>query len=129
MNDVNDPIKQLTAIPWYDAGTMRALVVAIVGLIGLIAGLFGVDEALFSAKAAQFADSVSTIITLGGVVWALVARSRQPTPPIKLTQASADQHNVENPTTGETNATSPPTVRPADPHDDDDDRLMRHVGP
>lgn len=100
MNDVDDPVKQLTAIPWYDAATMRALLVAVVGLVGIIAGLFGVDEALFSAKAAKVVDALSTIITLAGVVWAGIARARKPTPPIKLTQASADQHNAQNPPTG-----------------------------
>ena len=102
MNDVNDPVKQLTAIAWYNAGTMRALLVAAAGLIGVIASLFGVDEALFSDKAAKVVDALSTLIAVGGVVWASIARARQPTPPIKLTQASADLHNAENPSTGET---------------------------
>jgi hypothetical protein len=96
-DDKADAIKQLTAIAWYDAATMRALLVAGVGLIGVIAGLFGVDEALFSAKATKIVDALSTFLTLGGVVWAGIARTRQPTPPITLTQASADQHNAENP--------------------------------
>ena len=126
MSDVNDPVKQLTAIPWYDAGTMRALIVAAVGLIGLIAGLFGVDEALFSAKSAKFVDSLSTLITLGGVIWAGIARSRKPTPPIKLTQASADQHNIDN-STGESNA-QPASPVPTSPSADDLD-ILRRAGP
>lgn len=95
--DKADPVKQLTAIPWWDAATMRALLVAAVGLIGVIASLFGVDEALFSAKAAKVVDALSTVITLGGVVWAGYARAQHPTPPITLTRASAEQHNAENP--------------------------------
>lgn len=95
-DDKSDPIKQLTAIPWWDAGTMRALLVAAVGLIGVIAGLFGVDEALFSAKAAKFVDALSTLIAVAGVVWAGYARTRKPTPPVTLTQAGADQHNAVN---------------------------------
>ena len=100
--DKASPVKQLTAIAWYDAGTMRALLLAAVGLIGVIAGLFGIDEALFSAKAAKVVDALSTVLTLGGVVWAGIARARQPTPPITLTQASADEHNSDNPPTGST---------------------------
>lgn len=96
--DKADKVKQLTAIPWWDAGTMRALLVAAVGLIGVIASLFGVDEALFSEKAGKVVDALSTLIAVGGVVWAGIARTRQPTPPVTLTQASADQHNAENPT-------------------------------
>jgi hypothetical protein len=97
-DDKTDPIKQLTAIAWYDAGTMRALLVAAVGLIGVIASLFGVDEALFSAKAAKVVDALSTLIAVGGVVWAGIARARKPTPPITFTQAAADQHNAMSPT-------------------------------
>jgi hypothetical protein len=91
---VNDPIKQLTAIPWYDAATMRALLVAAAGLIGVVAGLFGVDEALFAAKAAKVIEALSTLLAVGGVAWAAIARTRQPTPPIKLSQAKADEHNA-----------------------------------
>lgn len=95
--DKADSVKQLTAIPWWDAGTMRALLLAAVGLIGVIASLFGVDEALFSAKAGKIVDALSTLIAVGGVVWAGIARTRQPTPPVTLTRASAEQHNAENP--------------------------------
>jgi len=95
--DKANQTKQTTVIVWYDAGTMRALVVALVGLVGIIASLFGADEALFSDKAPKIIDALSTILTLGGVIWAGIARSRQPTPPISLTQAGADQHNADNP--------------------------------
>jgi hypothetical protein len=94
---VNDPVKQMTAIAWYDAATMRALLVAGAGLAGVIASLFGVDEALFSEKAAKVVDALSTFIALGGVVWAGIARARKPTPPIKLSQARADEHNANLP--------------------------------
>jgi hypothetical protein len=97
--DKADPIKQLTAIAWYDAATMRALLVAAVGLIGVIASLFGVDETLFSAKAAKVVDALSTLITLSGLVWAGYARARHPTPPITLTRSQAEQHNVTTQTT------------------------------
>lgn len=115
MNDVNDPIKQLRAIAWYDAATMRALLVAAVGLIGIILSLFGVDDALFSAKAAKIVDSLSTLITLGGVVWAGIARTRQPTPPIKVSQASADEHNAASSIPEISNAVTTPAPAPADP--------------
>jgi hypothetical protein len=97
LNDVDNPMKQLTAIPWYDAATMRALLVAAAGLLGVIASLFGVDEALFSATAAKIIDALSTLLAVGGVVWASIARARQPTPPIKLTQARADEANATLP--------------------------------
>lgn len=90
---VDDPVMQLTAIAWYDAATMRALLVAAAGLIGVIAGLFGVDEALFSDKAAKVVDALSTLLTMAGIVWAGIARARHPTPPVKLSQASADEAN------------------------------------
>lgn len=116
MNDKEDPLKQLTGIAWYDAGTMRALLVAAVGLIGIIASLFGVDEALFSAKSAKIVDALSTLITLGGVVWASIARARQPTPPIHISQASADAANSANPNIPEIpNASQAPPAVPASP--------------
>jgi hypothetical protein len=94
-----DPVKQLTAIVWYDAAVMRALLVAAVGLIGVIASLFGVDEALFSEKSEKIVDALSTLITLGGIVWAGIARARKPTPPVTLTRSAADLHNAVNPPT------------------------------
>lgn len=92
---VDDPVKQLTAIAWYDAATMRALLLAAAGLIGVIASLFGVDEALFTEKAAKVVDALSTLLTMAGIVWAGIARARHPTPPIKLSQASADEANTK----------------------------------
>lgn len=94
LNPVDDPVQQTTAIPWYDATTIRALLVAVVGLIGQFASLLGISETVFNEHAGKIVDSISTILILGGVVWAAYSRARQPTPPIKASKADADAHNA-----------------------------------
>lgn len=86
---VDDPVKQLTPIAWYDANTMRALLLASVGLLASIAGLFGINEELFSVKAAHLVDQLANFVTLGGVAWAVYARTRHPTPPVTTSRAAA----------------------------------------
>lgn len=80
----------LQKIPVLDSAVIRALIVAGAGVIGIICSFFGVDEALFaSEKIQRLADGVATLLTLIGVIWAAVARTTQPTPP--LTNAAVEK--------------------------------------
>lgn len=79
------------SIAWYRSNTMRAL------LVGVIA--FGLDKlglpGALSQEAAQQIVEVLLGATQGGaMLWGLYARSRQPTPPLTLTQAMADRKNA-----------------------------------
>lgn len=77
----------LQKIPVLDSQVIRALIVALIGVIGIICSFFGVSESLFdSEKVQRLADGVATLLTLGGVIWAAIARTTQPTPP--LTEAA-----------------------------------------
>lgn len=76
---------------WYKSNTMRAL------LVGLLA--FGLDRAglpgaLSQGAAEQLVEILLGTAQGGAMLWGLYARSRQPTPPLTLTQAAADQKNA-----------------------------------
>jgi hypothetical protein len=72
----------LEKISMLDSQVIRALLLAITGLVGLILSFFGVDEGWFSERATRVVDAVLLIITTGGVLWAGYARRYLPTPPI-----------------------------------------------
>lgn len=96
----------LAKIALLDSSVIRALVVALVGVIGMVCSFFGVSEALFaSEKAEKLADGVATLVTLIGVVWAAWARATKPTPP--LTQMAVDQ-TAEDVTSGKLSTTATP---------------------
>lgn len=79
----------LQKIALLDSQVIRALLVAIMGVLGLVLSWFGVDEKIFSAEATKLIDAVSLLITTGGVVYAAYARAMKPTPP--LTESAAEQ--------------------------------------
>lgn len=73
----------LEKIALLDSQTIRALIVALVGVIGMVCSFFGVSEALFpSEKVEKLADGVATLVTLIGVLWAGWARATRPSPPL-----------------------------------------------
>lgn len=72
----------LEKIAIMDAGVIRALLVALVGLLGLVLSFFGVDEAAFGAQASRLVDGVLLLITAAGVFHAAWSRATKPTPPL-----------------------------------------------
>lgn len=83
-------MERLSWTAWYKSNTMRAL------LVGLIA--FGLDRAglpdgVSQGAAQQIVELLLGATQGGALLWGLYARSQQPTPPLTLTQASADQRN------------------------------------
>jgi hypothetical protein len=98
-NPVDDPVKQLTAIPWYDAGVIRSLLTALGLLAGTVATLFfGVDEAVFNEKAGKLIGALTTFAIvaapIGVAIW---QRFKKPTPPLAASQAKADVANAKLP--------------------------------
>lgn len=75
----------LNKIAALDSQVIRALLVAIVGLIGLLLSFFGFDEGLFTERAGRVVDALLLVLSTGGVVWAGYARAYLPTPPITST--------------------------------------------
>lgn len=76
----------LEKIAMLDSQVIRALLIAIVGVLGLVLSFFGVDQALFSEKASKLVDALMLLIVAGGVFYASYARATKPTPP--LTEAA-----------------------------------------
>ena len=79
----------LEKIALLDSHVIRALLVAIVGVIGTALSFFGVNEAVFDAGAARLVDAIMILMTAGGVFYAAYARATKPTPPI--TESAVDQ--------------------------------------
>lgn len=76
---------------WYKSNTMRAL---LVGFIAFGLDRVGLPEALSQGTAQQLVDLLLGTAQGGAMLWGLYARSRQPTPPLALTQAAADRRNA-----------------------------------
>lgn len=72
----------LSKIAMLDSAVIRALLLAVTGLIGLILSFFGVSEALFSEKAVRLVDALLLVLTTGATLYAAYARATKPTPPI-----------------------------------------------
>lgn len=70
-----------------DSHTIRGLLLAIVGVLGLILSYFGVDATTFGAQAAKMVDALLLVFTTGGILWAAYARLFMPTPPLTDTAA------------------------------------------
>lgn len=83
MSDVNDPIKQTTAIAWYKSNTVRALLLAGITQLLTMTG-WAVD--LAAADAEKFVSSGLNFVETASLLWAFYARTRQPTPPLTLTK-------------------------------------------
>jgi hypothetical protein len=72
----------LDKIAKLDAAVVKALLVAIVGLIGSILGALGVNEDAFGTRAAVIVEALSNVLIAFGVFWGLYARINLPTPPV-----------------------------------------------
>jgi hypothetical protein len=75
---------------WHRSNTMRAL---LVGMIAFGLDRLGLPDALSQGAAQQIIELLLGTTQGGALAWAMYARSRQPTPPLTLTQAAADRRN------------------------------------
>lgn len=79
------------SIAWYRSNTMRAL---LVGLVAFGLDRLGLPDSLSQGAAQHIADLVLGVTQGGALLFGMYARSRQPTPPLALTQAAADKTNA-----------------------------------
>jgi len=77
----------LEIIPWYQSTTLRALVISIVTMLMALSGTS--ETVINSTHAAQIADSILLLLSLGGQVWAMYSRATKVNPPI--TQLAQDK--------------------------------------
>lgn len=76
---------------WYRSNTMRAL---LVGMVAFGLDKLGLPDALSQGAAQQIIELLLGATQGGALLFGLYARSRQPTPPLALTQAAADEKNA-----------------------------------
>jgi len=92
MNANSSPTNITSGWTWaavYKSNTVRALAVA---LVAWALNMGGADEA--AGSAAQLVDTAFNAVQGIAMLWALYARTRQPTPPLALTQKAADALNA-----------------------------------
>ncbi len=77
-------LKQITMM---ESGTIRGLLISMVGVIGLVLSLFGVDAAVFGQEANKFIDALMSLLASGGLAYAGYARTMNATPPLSDTAA------------------------------------------
>lgn len=82
----------MKTIPLLDSQVIRAVLLALAGLIGLILSFFGVSEEAFGAHASRVIDAILLLVTTGSALWAAYARAMLPTPPI--TDAAATKTEI-----------------------------------
>lgn len=76
---------------WYKSNTMRAL---LVGLIAFGLDRVGLPEGISQGTAQHIVDLLLGATQGGALLWGMYARSKQPTPPLTLTQSDADRMNA-----------------------------------
>jgi len=110
MSDVDDPIKQLTAIPWYQSKVLQGIIVS--GASQIVASLQSHGVIKIAPDVDFWVEIIFQVIAIGAAAYAFIARTHKPTPPVSISRASAEATNAANPNLPETeNATS--TVQPA----------------
>jgi hypothetical protein len=78
-------------VAWYQSNTLRALLVA---LMAWFLDISGVAEDVAGDSARNVVDAVLAAAQGIALVWGVYARARQPTPPVTLTQRTADERNA-----------------------------------
>lgn len=76
---------------FYKSNTVRAICVA---FFAWLLNLLGADQTLESADAAHYADVALSAAQGIAMLWALYARTRQPTPPLAISKKAADEKNA-----------------------------------
>lgn len=72
----------LKQISMMESGTIRGLLISLVGIVGLVLSLFGVDAAVFGQEANKFIDALMSLLATGGAAYAAYARTMNPSPPL-----------------------------------------------
>lgn len=90
---VDDPVKQLTPIAWFDASVIKAGLSALALLAGTIGTIFfGIDENTFNATADKLITAlVAFLVVAAPIIYSIWARAKRPTPPVTTSRAAAAQ--------------------------------------
>lgn len=107
---VDDPVKQLTPIAWFDANVIRGLLSALALLAGTIGTIFfGIDESEFNATAEKLITAlVAFLVVAAPIIYSIWSRFRQPTPPLASSRTSAAEKTEALKAAG----ALPPEVKP-----------------
>lgn len=76
---------------FYKSNTVRAILIS---FFAWLLSMLDAPDKLHSASAAEYADIALSIFQGAGMLWALYARTRQPTPPLAISQKAADAKNA-----------------------------------
>lgn len=79
-------------IPWYQSNTLRGVLLSLISqglMFAKAKGWIG-----FDLDASTLVDLILQAGAAGGAIWAFIARSMKPTPPVTLTKAKADAANA-----------------------------------
>lgn len=96
MNDAKaDPVQQLTAIPWYQSRVLQGIIVS--GASQIVASLQSHGIIKITPDIDFWVELVFQAIAIIAAAYAFYARTNKPTPPVSISQGSADEHNAENP--------------------------------
>lgn len=79
-------------IPWYQSNTLRGVLLSLVSQALMFAKAKG--WLTFDLDASVLVDLVLQLGAAGGAIWAFIARSMKPTPPVTLTKSGADAANT-----------------------------------
>ena len=79
-------------IPWYQSNTLRGVLLSLVSQALMFAKAKG--WLTFDLDASVLVDLVLQLGAAGGAIWAFIARSMKPTPPVTLTKSCADAANT-----------------------------------
>lgn len=82
----------MNPIPWYKSNTLRGLVIA---ALAQLTQMLGITETTTSEDITGAVDKLLDVVSLAATAYAAWARTRQPTPPVTLTQAAADAQSAQ----------------------------------
>jgi hypothetical protein len=117
MSDKDDPIQQLTSIPWYQSRVLRGILVS--GASQIVSSLQSHGVIKIAPDVDFWIEILFQAIAIIAAAYAFYARTRHPTPPVSLNKANAEATNAANPilpeVPRETALQDRPTIPSADP--------------
>lgn len=111
VNPVDDPIRQLTAVPWWQSKVLRGILVS--GASQIVASLQSHGVIKITPDIDFWAEIVFQAAAIIAAAYAFYARTKHPTPPLSLSKASAAATNAASPIPEIANATTPAPVQPS----------------
>jgi hypothetical protein len=104
MSDVDDPVQQLTAVPWYQSKVLRGILVS--GASQIVASLQSHGVIKIAPDIDFWVEILFQAAAIAAAAYAFYARTKHPTPPLSISKASAAATNAANPNLPESNNAS-----------------------